>query len=234
MVGIAVNALVRPPVYLRDTRAALKDAADEAQQILPAVAQALADGEWDGQTAPGAVSARARATTGTPGRPGPLRDRLEPREHAGQSPGARRGSHATAGQGYDDALAMLDQVAVHIAGVTRTVLEIALHDGGAVRTGPQITGPYADFLRHTAGRSVSTGRPGSRRTAPIRRPKGPSVRPWTSCAAASTNFTGSCPAPCGTIPTRWRRTAPWWSRRAVWPISWSRTDDVRARRQTGI
>ncbi|MER5698939.1 hypothetical protein ABT088_47015 [Streptomyces mirabilis] len=45
---------------------------------------------------------------------------------------------------------MLDQVAVHIAGVTRTVLEIALHDDEAVRTGPQITGPYADFLRHTA------------------------------------------------------------------------------------
>ncbi|WP_313905052.1 MULTISPECIES: aromatic acid exporter family protein [unclassified Streptomyces] len=41
VVGITVNALVRPPVYLRDTRAALQDAACEAQEILDAVAEGL-------------------------------------------------------------------------------------------------------------------------------------------------------------------------------------------------
>jgi hypothetical protein len=39
---------------------------------------------------------------------------------------------------------------VHTEGVTRTVLESASHNGKAARPGPQITGPYADFLRHTA------------------------------------------------------------------------------------
>ncbi|MEN1891173.1 FUSC family protein [Streptomyces mirabilis] len=148
VVGIAVNALVRPPVYLRDTRAALKDAADEAQQILSAVAQALADGQWDGQTARGWHERALRL--------GRLVD--QGRSAIGWSRESMRGNHRglgtggipPPGQGYDDALAMLDQVAVHIAGVTRTVLEIALHDDEAVRTGPQITGPYADFLRHTA------------------------------------------------------------------------------------
>ncbi|MFG3029146.1 aromatic acid exporter family protein, partial [Streptomyces sp. NPDC048253] len=51
VVGVAVNVLIRPPVYLRDARAALEDAAREAQEILDAVADGLADGEWDGQAA---------------------------------------------------------------------------------------------------------------------------------------------------------------------------------------
>lgn len=51
VVGITVNALVRPPVYLRDTRAALQDAACEAQEILDAVAEGLDVGEWDSHAA---------------------------------------------------------------------------------------------------------------------------------------------------------------------------------------
>lgn len=39
---------------------------------------------------------------------------------------------------------------MHTAGVTRTVLESANHNDNEPRPGPQITGPYADFLRHTA------------------------------------------------------------------------------------
>ncbi|WP_457751408.1 FUSC family protein [Streptomyces mirabilis] len=148
VVGITVNALVRPPVYLRDTRAALKDAADEAERILSAVAQALADGEWEEHS--------ARAWHERALRLGRLVDQA--RSAIGWSRESMRGNHRglgaggipRPGKGYDDALAMLDQVAVHIAGVTRTVLEIALHDDEAVRTDPQITGPYADFLRHTA------------------------------------------------------------------------------------
>ena len=44
VVGVVVNALIRPPVYLRDARAALEDAAREAQKILDAVADGLATG----------------------------------------------------------------------------------------------------------------------------------------------------------------------------------------------
>lgn len=38
-------------MYLRDTRAALRDAAREAEEILDSVADGLATGEWDGHRA---------------------------------------------------------------------------------------------------------------------------------------------------------------------------------------
>ncbi|WUO58262.1 aromatic acid exporter family protein [Streptomyces sp. NBC_00280] len=147
-VGIAVNALIRPPVYLRDTRAALADAAREAQEILEAVADGLDDGEWDTHAAGEWHECALRL--------GNLVDQA--RSAIGWSRESMRGNHRglgaagipRPGEVYDNALAMLDQVAVHLAGVTRTVLEIALHEGEAVRTDPQITRPYADFLRHTA------------------------------------------------------------------------------------
>ncbi|MDQ0956201.1 uncharacterized membrane protein YgaE (UPF0421/DUF939 family) [Streptomyces sp. B4I13] len=75
VVGITVNALIRPPVYLRDTRAALTDAAREAQGILEAVADGLDDGAWNTHAA---GESHERAAAGTPGRSGPLCDRLEP------------------------------------------------------------------------------------------------------------------------------------------------------------
>ncbi|MEU9270078.1 aromatic acid exporter family protein [Streptomyces sp. NPDC048251] len=148
VVGIAVNALIRPPVYFRDTRAALEDAAREAQEILDAVAEGLADGEWDSHAA-GEWHERAL-------RLGRLVDQA--RSAVGWSRESMRGNHRGRGRGavsppgkaYDDALAVLDHVAVHTAGVTRTVMEAASHNDEAARPGPQITGPYSDFLRHTA------------------------------------------------------------------------------------
>lgn len=148
VVGVTVNALVRPPVYLRDTRAALQDAAREAQEILDAVAEGLADGEWDSHAAGGWHERALRL--------GRLVDQARlaigwSRESMrGNHRGRRTGALSPPGQAYDDALGVLDHVAVHTAGVTRTVLETASHDGTAARLGPQITGPYAVFLRHTA------------------------------------------------------------------------------------
>ncbi|MFF1446384.1 hypothetical protein ACFVYS_42965, partial [Streptomyces sp. NPDC058295] len=43
---MTVNVLIRPPVYLRDARSALEDAAHEAQEILNAEADGLAVGDW--------------------------------------------------------------------------------------------------------------------------------------------------------------------------------------------
>ncbi|WP_097224191.1 aromatic acid exporter family protein [Streptomyces sp. OV198] len=148
VVGITVNALVRPPVYLRDTRAALQDAACEAQEILDAVAEGLDVGEWDSH----AAGERHERALGL----GRLVEQA--RSAIGWSRESMRGNHRGRGTGavsppgkaYDDALTVLDHVAVHTAGVTRTVLETASHNGKAARPGPQITGPYADFLRHTA------------------------------------------------------------------------------------
>ncbi|MFF4656259.1 aromatic acid exporter family protein [Streptomyces sp. NPDC001381] len=148
VVGLAVNALIRPPLYLRDTRAALQDAAREARDILADVAEGLAGGEG-GTHAAGEWHERAL-------RLGRLVEQA--RSAIGWSRESMRGNHrgrgtaavSPPGKAYDDALAVLDHVAVHTAGVTRTVLEIASRKDGEARPAPQITGPYADFLRHTA------------------------------------------------------------------------------------
>ncbi|MDX3135907.1 aromatic acid exporter family protein [Streptomyces europaeiscabiei] len=148
VVGVAVNALIRPPVYLRDTRAALRDAAREAEEILDSVADGLATGEWDGHRAGewheralrlGRLVDQARSAIGW------SREsmRVNPR-------GRRRHAVAPPGEAYADALAVLDHVAVHTAGVTRTVWETADGDGKAARPSAVIARPYADFLRRTA------------------------------------------------------------------------------------
>ncbi|MFD9116460.1 aromatic acid exporter family protein [Streptomyces bottropensis] len=147
VVGVAVNALIRPPVYLRDTRAALRDAAREAEKILDAMAQGLSAGEWDG---PQAGEWHERAL-----RLGRLVDQARSaidwnRESMRVNPrGRRRHGVAPSGEAYTDALVVLDHVAVHTAGVTRIVWETA--DGGrAARPAKAIARPYADFLRRTA------------------------------------------------------------------------------------
>jgi hypothetical protein len=151
VVGITVNAVIRPPVYLRDTRAALQDAAREAQAVLLQVGEGLAQGEWHGRAAGGWHERALRL--------GRLVEQA--RSSIGWSRESMRGNHrrrgphgvAPPGGEYDDALAVLDHVAVHVAGMTRTVLEIARHHDEAARLGTRITGPYADFLHH-AGRAI--------------------------------------------------------------------------------
>ncbi|MFE7838745.1 hypothetical protein ACFU53_22665 [Streptomyces sp. NPDC057474] len=221
VVGIAVNALIRPPVYLRDTCAALEDAAREAQEILEAVAEGLADGEG-GTHAAGERHERALAS-GPPDRPGPLRDRLEPRKHAGAiTAGAVR--VPSPGKAYDDALTVLNHVAVHTAGVTRTVLETANHSGKAARPGPQITGPYADFLRHTAravglyGQSRFAGSDSHGCDSQALREVVAGLRRTLD------ELQRRLPDAIRDDPARRRRTARSWPRSAAWPISSSRTE----------
>ncbi|MEU0970012.1 aromatic acid exporter family protein [Streptomyces sp. NPDC005917] len=147
VVGVVVNALIRPPVYTRDARRALEHAAGEAQEILDAVADGLDAGEWDGQAARdwheralrlGRLVEQARSAIGWS------------HESMRVNPRGRRNWTASApGKAYADALAVLDYVAVHTAGVTRTVWETA--DGGMkARPAAGITRAYADFLRRTA------------------------------------------------------------------------------------
>ncbi|MFJ4468109.1 aromatic acid exporter family protein [Streptomyces sp. NPDC089424] len=146
LVGIAVNALIRPPVYLRDTRAALEDAAGEARAILMSVADGIRDDERDAHRAEGrherALRLRrlvdqARSSLGWS------------RESLRVNPLGWRRRHSP-GPAYDDAVAVLDYVAVHAAGVTRTFMEVAEERRGARRPDPRITGPYADFLCRAA------------------------------------------------------------------------------------
>ncbi|MFD7300042.1 MULTISPECIES: FUSC family protein [Streptomyces] len=147
LVGITVNALVRPPVYLRSTRAALEDAAGEAERILEAVADKLASAEWDADAAGslheralrlGRLVEQARASVGWS------------RESLRVNPRGRSRAVSAPGQDYDDAVTVLDYVAVHTAGVTRAVLEACVDDREEPRPGPHITEPYAAFLRNSA------------------------------------------------------------------------------------
>nr|WP_055572157.1 aromatic acid exporter family protein [Streptomyces prasinopilosus] len=146
-VGVAVNVLIRPPVYLRDARAALEDATREAYELLGAVADGLSTGTWDAHAA-GDWHVRAL-------RLGRLVDQARSaigwgRESMRVNPLVRRKrAHALPGEAYTDAVDVLDYVAVHTAGVTRTVWETA--DGEeAGRPAPEVTRAYAEFLRHTA------------------------------------------------------------------------------------
>lgn len=147
-VGVAVNALVRPPLYLRDTRSALEDAVREAREILDAVADGLAGGEWDDRAA---AEWHARA----------LRlDRLveQARSAIGRSKESMRGNPrgrrlyaaSQPDKTYADALVVLDYIAVHTAGVTRTVWEAVDHGSKAARPAAEIARPYAEFLHRTA------------------------------------------------------------------------------------
>ncbi|WP_051828268.1 FUSC family protein [Streptomyces bicolor] len=147
VVGIAVNALIRPPVYLRSTRSALEEAAHEAQEILDAVADRLAADEWDARTA-GSLHERAlrlyrlveqaRAAVGWS------------RESLRANPRRRSRAVSPPGQDYDDAVTVLDYLAVHTAGVTRALLEACEDERGQPRPGPPVTERYAEFLRGSA------------------------------------------------------------------------------------
>lgn len=60
VIGVAVNALVLPPIHLRDVRENLTALAREAGDVLHSLAADLRDCAWDAQTAVGWSSAAAR------------------------------------------------------------------------------------------------------------------------------------------------------------------------------
>ncbi|MEW2288694.1 aromatic acid exporter family protein [Streptomyces sp. NPDC047841] len=148
VVGITVNALVRPPLYLRDTRAVLRDATEEAHDILRDVADGLAASRWDAEEAD-AWHQRALRLHGL------VEEARSAVDWSRESlrvnlRGRRKPALPLPGKGYDDALVVLDYAAVHTAGVTRTVLEAAAEDRSAPRPHPQLARRYADFLYETA------------------------------------------------------------------------------------
>ncbi|MGW4568475.1 FUSC family protein [Streptomyces sp. NPDC004561] len=148
VVGIAVNALVRPPLYLHDTRAVLRDATEEAHDILCAVADGLTGGRWDPEEAGDwheralrlhRLVDRARSAVGW------SRESMR-----GNLRRSRTGGVPLPGKGYDDAIVVLDYAAVHTTGVTRTVLETSAEDRTARRLRPELASHYAKFLCQTA------------------------------------------------------------------------------------
>lgn len=144
VVGIGVNALIRPPLYLRDSRAALRDATEEAHDILRAVADGLAEDRWDAAEA-GTWHERALRLQRLvdDSRAALSRSRESMRVNLRRRTGVPD-------ENYDDAVLALDYAAVHTAGVTRTVLEAATEDRSADRPPPHLSRAYAEFLRQTA------------------------------------------------------------------------------------
>ncbi|MET7609483.1 FUSC family protein [Streptomyces seoulensis] len=147
VVGLAVNALIRPPLYLRDARALLQDAADETHDILQQVAEGLAAGHLDPDEVTGwhdralrlyPLVEQAKAAVGWNRESLRINHRHRPR--AVPQPG----------RGYDDAVTVLEYAAVHTAGVTRTVLETVSDDDEATRLEPGLARHYARYLGLTA------------------------------------------------------------------------------------
>ncbi|MCF1510767.1 aromatic acid exporter family protein [Streptomyces glomeratus] len=145
-VGIAVNALIRPPVYLRDSRAALRDAADEAHHILRDVARALAGSRWDTEEA----AARHERALRLQRLVDQARAALVWSRESLRINLRRRPRVTAPGKEYDDAIVVLDHAAVHTAEVTRTVLKVAGDESPQARPHPQLAERYAEFLRRTA------------------------------------------------------------------------------------
>ncbi|GHE36648.1 FUSC family protein [Streptomyces griseoaurantiacus] len=147
LVGIAVNALIRPPTYLRSPRAALHDAAEEARSVMEDVADGLDGADWDAARAGewheralhlSRLVDQARSALGWS------------RESLRVNPRRRARAVTEPGSAYDDAVTVFDYVAVHTAGVTRTVLETAGEDRTLSWPGAPLARPYAAFLRQTA------------------------------------------------------------------------------------
>ncbi|MFF8386883.1 FUSC family protein [Streptomyces kanasensis] len=147
VVGITVNAVVRPPVYLRDTRAALQDATREAHDILHAVADGLDADRWDPDEAD-ACHERAlhlhRLVDQSREAIGRTRESLR------ANPRRRAYGTATPDKDYDDAVLVLDYAAVHTTEVTRAVRDAASEKRAAARPDTALARRYASFLRQTA------------------------------------------------------------------------------------
>jgi hypothetical protein len=146
-VGIAVNALIRPPVYLRDARASLRAAARETAEILEQPAGRLVDGQWDEDDAKAWHQQALR-----------IQHRVEEcRSAVGWSRESlwgnvrRRALEPSSPAGDDeDALVVLEYAAVHTAELTRTLVEAAAADRQSRWAGLPLIHGYADFLAQAA------------------------------------------------------------------------------------
>ncbi|EPD64046.1 FUSC family protein [Streptomyces sp. HGB0020] len=146
-VGIAVNALIRPPVYLRNARASLQEAARKTAELLEKPAGRLVDGQWDEDEAKAwhqqalhiqRLVEECRSAVGWSRESlwGNVRRRtLAPASPAGDD---------------EDALVVLEYAAVHTTELTRTLVEAATEDRQSRWAGLPLIHGYADFLAQAA------------------------------------------------------------------------------------
>jgi hypothetical protein len=158
VIGVAVNALVLPPVHLRDVRENLAALARESGDLLHMVAADLRDTEWNAQSAVGWSSASAR-----------LEHRLETlrsarrwsRESLRLTSGPLRGVRRPAGPAPPEAEdERWSRVTGHIRALTRTLAVAADEDRTALPPDGPVLHAYARLLEligdacHAQGRRL--------------------------------------------------------------------------------
>lgn len=141
--GIAVNALLFPPVYLRDARLAVQNTLEETREILDEVAAGLRE-PWDYSKA-NALYERARRL---PRRVRGVQASVEwDRESVRLNPERGRRAARTRTRPYDDeTLRTLEEVAAHLIGLTRTLRNAADEHDEDPKPEPEVTDAYADLL----------------------------------------------------------------------------------------
>lgn len=154
-VAVAVNALLRPPAYLRNTRKAVRNVVDEAADALEAVADGLGEPlEYD--RARGWYD-RARRL---PRLIGDVRSSVAwTRESTWFNPERRkRAEAARLAPWYDETLHTLEEVSGHLTALTAILLDAADEKRPSPRPDAGVTEPYAAFLRQVAGVLRAYGR----------------------------------------------------------------------------
>ncbi|WP_328484397.1 aromatic acid exporter family protein [Streptomyces sp. NBC_00377] len=133
VIGVAVNALVLPPVHLRDVRENLTALAREVGEVLHAVAAGLRDGEWDAATTAEWSRAAARLERRRDGlRSARDWSRESLRLTSGPLRGLRRGPLDAPPEAEDD---RWSRVTAHVTALTRTLAVAA--DGDRTPAPPE-------------------------------------------------------------------------------------------------
>ncbi|MEV5151172.1 aromatic acid exporter family protein [Streptomyces werraensis] len=145
VIGVAVNALVLPPVHLRDVRENLAALAREAGEVLSAVAGDLREGEWDAQTAVGRLNAAER-----------LQDRLDAlrsargwsRESLRLTSGMLRKLHRAPTEALppEDEDERLGRITGHVTALTRSLAVAADEERSPASPDPEVLDSYGKLL----------------------------------------------------------------------------------------
>ncbi|CAM5244968.1 hypothetical protein STENM223S_09836 [Streptomyces tendae] len=145
VIGVAVNALILPPVHLRDVRENLAALAREAGEVLSAVAGDLRGGEWDAQTAVGRLNAAKR-----------LQDRLDAlrsargwsRESLRLTSGMLRKLHRAPTEALppEDEDERLGRITGHVTALTRSLAVAADEERSPASPDPEVLASYGKLL----------------------------------------------------------------------------------------
>jgi hypothetical protein len=160
-IGIAVNALILPPVYLRSTHSAVRAVVREAGEILEAMAGGLTAQDGDdeeGWALSEAADWHKRALQLGGSVEDARRAIRRSRESVRANPGRRVRSGADAAwqwqDRYDRASSFLGHLATHICELTRTLADVREN----AKPAAAVAGPYAEFLRQSAAAISAYGR----------------------------------------------------------------------------